>query len=80
MDWQPIHTAPHGKKVLVYGNIPGRVHPQTTFARYWPKHTLEVAEDFEGEDWADICEDGVAYMPADWYEENSAAEPAGVIL
>lgn len=70
MDWQLIDTAPRGKKVIVYGIVPGYMHPSTTIARFWPKHTLEVAEDYEDEDWVDRAEDGTAYMPADWYEEG----------
>lgn len=70
MEWQTIDTAPHGTKVIVYGQVPGMMHPQTTVARYWARHTLEVAEGFEDEDWVDHGDDGVPYMPADWYEES----------
>lgn len=70
MTWQPIETAPRGKKVLVYGVVPGYSHSMTTVARFWGEHTLEVAEDYEGEDWVDRDENGIEYMPADWYEEN----------
>ncbi len=79
MDWEPIETAPKGKKVIVYGVVPGYSYPQTAIARFWPQHTLEVAEGYEDEDWADISDEGVAYMPADWYEENHSADDAPAV-
>ncbi len=69
MKWQPIETAPKGKKVLVFGLVPGYAKRMTMIARFWPQHTLEVAEGYEDEDWVDLSESGNAYMPADWYEE-----------
>lgn len=74
--WQPIETAPKGVKVLTYGIVPGMMHPQTTVARYWPRHSFEVAEGYEEEDWVDKSEDGSAYMPEGWYEENHEEESA----
>lgn len=70
MTWQPIETAPLGTKVLVWAVVPGYMHKHVVLARFWKQHTLEVAEGYEEEDWAEIDEDGSAYMPADWYEEG----------
>ena len=74
--WQPIETAPHGHKLIVYGVAPGYMHPHTMIARYWPTHTLEVADGYEAEDWAEVGDSGTAYMPAGWYEENNVGDDA----
>lgn len=74
--WMPINTAPKGRKVIVYGEVPGMMHPQTSVARYWLKHTLPVAEGFEDEDWVDRNNDGDAFMPEDWYEETMGESEA----
>jgi hypothetical protein len=79
-EWQPIETAPKGKKVIVFGEVPGMSHPQTVVARYWPRHTLPVAEGFEEEDWVDLSGDGDAYMPEDWYEETMGEDVPAVNL
>jgi hypothetical protein len=79
-EWQPIETAPKGKKVIVFGEVPGMSHPQTVVARYWTRHTLPVAEGFEDEDWVDLSGDGDAYMPEDWYEETMGEDVAAVNL
>lgn len=71
--WQPIETAPKGKKVIVFGQVPNMMHPHTMVARYWPRGTLEVADDFQCEDWAEEIGDGV-YMPEGWYEETMGEE------
>lgn len=78
--WQPIETAPKGKKVIVFGEVPGMGHNRTVIARFWSRHTLEVAEDYADEDWVEIDEYGVSYMPADWYEENHADNAPAVNL
>ena len=71
--WQPIKTAPLDRKLIVYGMTSVSGGPRTLLARYWPAHTLEVAEGYEHEaEGAVIADDGTAYLPADWYEENSA--------
>jgi hypothetical protein len=82
MEWQPIETAPKGQTVLVYGIVPGfgRKHPRTVRAAYYERHTLEVAEEYEGEDWAEIGNDGCWYMPAGWYEESHAEQPEAVTI
>ena len=67
--WRPIETAPKGKKLIVYGEVPGRRHCYTMMARYWDRHTLDVPDGYEDEDWVDLDDDGTPYMPADWYEE-----------
>jgi hypothetical protein len=70
--WQPIETAPKDKavnrKVLV--SVPnGKNHtPRTMLARYYGRGGLEVAEGYEGEDWA-VEINGEYYMPEGWYEE-----------
>ncbi len=67
-DWRTIESAPKGLKVIV--SVPnGRNHKaKTLMARYWPKGKLEVAEGYEGEDWAEEI-NGTSYMPEGWYEE-----------
>lgn len=72
--WQTIETAPKGRKIIVFGEVPGYGHRMMTFARYWPKHTLQVAEGYEDEPWAETDEHGQAFMPADWYEEIFSEE------
>src|SRR5690606_11825848 len=66
--WKPIDAAPRGRKVIV--SVPnGKNHaPITMMGRFWPHGTLEVAEGYEGEDWA-VEVNGVFYMPEGWYEE-----------
>ena len=67
-EWQPIETAPKGKKIIV--SVPnGKNHkPITMMGRYWPRGTLPVAEGYEDEDWA-VEVNGEFYMPEGWYEE-----------
>ena len=72
--WQPIETAPKGKKVIVFGQVPNMMHPQTSIARYWTGHTLPVAEGFEDEGWADVDANGDVFMPEGWYEETMGEE------
>lgn len=66
--WQPIETAPKGRKLIV--SVPnGKNHkPITMMGRYWPRGTFEVAEGYEDEDWA-VEVNGEFYMPEGWYEE-----------
>lgn len=70
--WQDISTAPKGKKVIV--SVPNGKNrkPITMMGRYWPRHTLGVADGYEDEDWVDQGDDGDSYMPAGWYEECEA--------
>ena len=78
--WQPIETAPKGKKVIVYSHATGSAYAHVMVARYWPRHTLAVAEGYEEEDWVDLGPEGEAFMPADWYEETMGEEHAAVNL
>ena len=78
MEWQSIDTAPKGKTVLVYGEVPGFNHPRTVRASFYGQHTLAVAEGYEGEDWAEEGPDGDFYMPSGWYEESHAEECTAV--
>jgi hypothetical protein len=67
--WRTIdEDTPKGRKVIV--SVPnGRNHkPITMMARYWRHGTFEVAEGYEGEDWA-VEVNGEYYMPEGWYEE-----------
>ena len=64
--WQPIETAPHGKKLIAgFRNEAGKW--RTILARYYPAKTL-YADEF-GE-WGD--DEG--YAPAGWYEESETHE------
>ena len=78
--WQPIKTAPHGIKVIVYATTSFYGLPETMLARFWLRHTLEVYHGHEIEDWAEIADCGTAYMPADWYEENSLDDAPAVAV
>ena len=80
MQWQPIDTAPQGKTVLVYGEVPGFRYPRTVRASYYAQHTLAVADGYGGEDWAEEGPDGDSYMPAGWYEESHAEEAPAVVV
>lgn len=62
--WQPIETAPHGKKLIAgYRNEAGKW--RTILACYYPAKTLYA----DGE-WGD--DEG--YAPAGWYEESETHE------
>ena len=74
MNWQPIKTAPSGRKLIVYGATSDFGGPRTLLARYWPARTLEAPDG--GEIVED--EDGNAYYPSGWYEENSADDAPAV--
>lgn len=67
-EWRDIESAPKGRKVIV--SVPnGKNRPSITMmGRFWPAGTLEVAEGYEGEDWAQEI-NGDWYMPPGWYEE-----------
>ena len=80
-DWQPIKIAPLDRKLIVYGMTSVSGGPRTLLARYWPAHTLEVAEGYEHEaEGVVIADDGTAYLPANWYEENSADDAPAVTV
>src|SRR5690606_13405191 len=66
--WLPIETAPKGRKVIVSVQNGRNRPPITMMGRYYPRGTFEVAEGYEGEDWA-VDIDGISYMPEGWYEE-----------
>lgn len=67
-EWLPIEKAPKGRKVIV--SVPNGKNrpPITMMGRYWRRGSLEVAEGFEDEDWADVI-DEISYMPEGWYED-----------
>lgn len=67
-EWQPIETAPKGRKVIVSVPNGNNRPPITMMGRYWRRGSLEVAEGFEDEDWADVI-DEISYMPEGWYED-----------
>ena len=72
--WQLITIAPRGGKLIVYGTTSDFGGPRTLLARWWPEGTLEAP---------DGCgipedEDGSAYYPRGWYEENSADDAPAV--
>lgn len=71
--WQPIDTAPKGRKVIVhYLNPLGNA--RVVMARYYPQHTLEMDDD-PGETGDYDEASGVIYAPEGWYEEHDSDEP-----
>ena len=65
--WQPIDTAPKGRKVLVYyKNACGK--GRTVLARYVAKHTEEDTSESDMDmDYSE--EKDCYYWPEGWYEE-----------
>lgn len=64
-EWQPIETAPKGRKVIAgYANALGKW--RTVLARYYSEGTLE---------WHDQSPlYGEGYAPEGWYEESETHE------
>lgn len=62
--WQPIETAPEGRKVLVSARL--GEHPHTMTARFWPTGSLQVEDEIPGAEEID----GELCVPAGWYEES----------
>jgi len=61
-DWQPIETAPKGRKIIAgYHNALGKW--RSIMATYYPPGTLEAGESCDDSD-----EQG--YAPEGWYEES----------
>ena len=66
MDWQPIETAPKGKKVLAaYKNGLGKW--RRIIARYYEPGTLEAGDD-------DETADEHGYATEGWYEDSETHE------
>lgn len=77
--WQRIdENTPRGKKLIVYGIVCGEMVPRVMMGRYWKKHTYEVAEEHDGEDWVDVDANGIGYMPEGWYEYSEGEEAQAV--
>jgi hypothetical protein len=64
--WQPIETAPKGRKIVVgYPNRLGKW--RTVIACYYLPQTLQREDEFDGDD-----DDG--YAPEGWYEESETQD------
>lgn len=68
--WQPIATAPHMRKLIVfYRNALGKA--RTVMACYYKANSLEMHDDYaDVEEWG-----GESYAPEGWYEEHDSDSP-----
>jgi hypothetical protein len=65
-EWQPIETAPKGRKVIVaYRNRLGKW--RTVMGHYYLPQTLQMENDRD-----DLDDDG--YAPEGWYEESETQD------
>lgn len=67
-EWQPIETAPKGRKLLI--GYPNQLRKwRTVTAKYYPPQTLRLHDDHD--DWDT---EGDGYAPEGWYEETETHE------
>lgn len=66
-EWQPIETAPKGKKVIA-GYVNALGNWRSVMATYYTPGTLELADD------SDIDYDDDDYVSEGWYEECETAD------